>query len=784
MPNLHTFVVHGPDSAYARDYQPPAELDTLLGGPARWGNNYFDLLVWDGDQPTGYPGDGSTIKYYWHRYYIQTSTGEGFDFSCVNENYNQSDPEYMQSPYSKFTLPPRNYPAPASGGWLTWMYLTVEWSPVMEEWELSSYSTEWVSTTNTGLWLPQYHDQDGHVLIGYSTENVYINGGALQEPDNLYAYKLSDSIGIEFGVSANKASQKHEPEDGDIALYWQTDHYRCGLRFTTAEVWGVDPDTHLPVRIRPTVDYDFTQEQFYNMLASNANSTSYQRIDQAYEFAHMIFGEPDYHLFAKYNNDSTYMKAIQGYDDPVPLTELMMAGLEWDDLDPYISINQFTLEQLKQFMIDNDMDIQGLNDNAMFVEYYLDFYNSNNELKKTIQLDFSNLANTGTDLTGGDGGDLSWTNDYDNIKDDTRLDTDRVNRTPGSDPTLGVAGSFCTTWFLNKSELDDLAAIFNIYDEQVWHMIETKTGLTADKAIDCIIDLRLYPFDVNQMNSGRTAVGDISIGAFDTQITSRYLDGNAVLRKRLCEKRIDPYFNNYLDYEPYTKFQLYVPYIGFIDLAPSLILKTKLAVEIAVDITTGSCCLMIFANEKLISYYQGMIGASINFTSQTSAINSQTQSSLVGALTKGAGMVAAIASGGSLAPVAAVTGGLGILKDVADYASTPGDTTNNSSSGCASPTCNGCLPQDIYLYRYIPKEAIPENQKEIYGKTMGWATARMGTIGEFQASDGIVHGQPININEISYYAIANGLPTPTDEELKLILKTMNEGFYGVDITIH
>jgi hypothetical protein len=50
-------------------------------------------------------------------------------------------------------------------------------------------------------------------------------------------------------------------------------------------------------------------------------------------------------------------------------------------------------------------------------------------------------------------------------------------------------------------------------------------------------------------------------------------------------------------------------------LAPSLVLKTKLAVEIAVDITTGSCCLMIFANEKLISYHQGMIGASINFTS-------------------------------------------------------------------------------------------------------------------------------------------------------------------------
>jgi hypothetical protein len=147
-------------------------------------------------------------------------------------------------------------------------------------------------------------------------------------------------------------------------------------------------------------------------------------------------------------------------------------------------------------------------------------------------------------------------------------------------------------------------------------------------------------------------------------------------------------------------------------------------------------------------------------------------------------MVAAIASGGALAPAAAVTGGLGMLKDVADYAITPGETTNNSSSGCSSPTCNGCLPQDIYLYRYIPKEAIPEKQREIYGKTMGWATARMGTIGEFRASDGIVHGQPINVNEISYYAAVSGLPTPTDEELKLILKTMNDGFYGVDIDVH
>jgi hypothetical protein len=116
-------------------------------------------------------------------------------------------------------------------------------------------------------------------------------------------------------------------------------------------------------------------------------------------------------------------------------------------------------------MIDNDMDVEGLTDNAMFVKYYLDFYKSDGTLRESVELDFTNLANTGTDLTGGDGGDLSWTNDYDNIVNDRRLDPDEVNRTPGSDPTLGVAGSFCTTWFLNKRELDDLASIFNIYNE-------------------------------------------------------------------------------------------------------------------------------------------------------------------------------------------------------------------------------------------------------------------------------------------------------------------------------
>ena len=771
MPNLTTFVVDGPDSYFAREFPPPPELDTLLGGPARWGNNYFDLLVFDGDWPTGYPGNGSTIKYYWHRYYIQTSTGEGFDFSCKNENYNQSDPEYLESPYTRITIPPRNYPAPSTGGWLTWMYLTAEWSPVMEEWELSSYSTEWVSTTYTGVWLPQYHNQNGHILIAYSTEDVYINGEKLQTGDEFYAEKdTTDGVfGFKFGVYPNESSEQHEPDENSIVPYFYTGKYTLGLDFTTAAVYDPD-DGHL---VRDTHAYSITPSQMIEILGS----AGYQAVEQRTAFAMYAVGEAQYRTYVAYLPGLGYTQGIRGLQEN-PLPQFLIENADWAMMEEFRSTNLLTIQQLKNYMIEEEMDVEGLTDNAMFVSYDLNFYNEEGNIAQTITIDYSDLHDNGLDLEGNDGGDTQWENSAGEA-DNPENQLDKIGSTPMGDPKLSGAGAFTNYWFMNKLELGELNDILNIYDEVTWDDIKEGVQLMGEKPFDCIIDLKMYPFDVAQLNTGKTATGRVGIGGYVSDLTSVYLTGTPVGIKRLGQKFIKPEFDNYLDYEPYTEFLLYVPYVGFMELEPTMITNTLLSVDFLVDISTGSCCVVVKADDKVVTYKQGNIGVTVPLT-QTGAVLNQYKDS-------GAGIIAdmSMLAGGIITgnPVTSLAGGLGLAKDMTEAVFPPKKISNYVHGSNNNPSCNTYMPQSVYLYRIVCEPALKKEDWDAYGRTSGWAVAKKATVSEYSANSGIVHAKIVDPRALTSSAYSSNCPMITEDELKEIEEIFASGFYGKDTTV-
>lgn len=51
---------------------------------------------------------------------------------------------------------------------------------------------------------------------------------------------------------------------------------------------------------------------------------------------------------------------------------------------------------------------------------------------------------------------------------------------------------------------------------------------------------------------------------------------------------IDEYFGNVMDYEPYTKISLFIPYVGFVTLNTNDIMNSSINLKIRVNITTGS----------------------------------------------------------------------------------------------------------------------------------------------------------------------------------------------------
>ena len=60
-------------------------------------------------------------------------------------------------------------------------------------------------------------------------------------------------------------------------------------------------------------------------------------------------------------------------------------------------------------------------------------------------------------------------------------------------------------------------------------------------------------------------------------------------------RNVEPHFNNYLDYTE-TKYQIYIPFVGFVDLNPSDILGGYVGLQYNVNMVTGDALAIVVAN--------------------------------------------------------------------------------------------------------------------------------------------------------------------------------------------
>lgn len=77
--------------------------------------------------------------------------------------------------------------------------------------------------------------------------------------------------------------------------------------------------------------------------------------------------------------------------------------------------------------------------------------------------------------------------------------------------------------------------------------------------------------------------------------------------------RIDEKYHSLLDYTPYTRLVLYLPFIGFVDLNTKEVMNQILHLQYVVDVLSGRCLAMVYADivspETLITQFGGTIAA-------------------------------------------------------------------------------------------------------------------------------------------------------------------------------
>lgn len=287
-------------------------------------------------------------------------------------------------------------------------------------------------------------------------------------------------------------------------------------------------------------------------------------------------------------------------------------------------------------------------------------------------------------------------------------------------PTLSaVDAGFITLFAPTAGEMKALASY-------MWSdpfSLETFKKIFANP-MDAILGLSIVPVAVPTGGSASVKVGNISTGVSMTKASTQYV-------KLSCGSlEVEEYWGAYLDYAPYTKCEVYLPYIGIHQLSIDDVMGKTVKVIYYIDILSGACTAEIYSNNTCLYSFVGQCSASIPITGNdwTNVIN--------GVMQIGASIGAMVASGGLSAPVSA--GGVASgLKSVASASSTvtaskPSVERSGSMSGAG-----GMLGQQTpYLIITWPKECIPAEQNKQIGYP-SFVTVNLGDIVGFNSIESV-----------------------------------------------
>lgn len=128
-----------------------------------------------------------------------------------------------------------------------------------------------------------------------------------------------------------------------------------------------------------------------------------------------------------------------------------------------------------------------------------------------------------------------------------------------------------------------------------------KDEFLTQNPIDCIISLQRFPFQI----PGLGTKAPIRLGKSEgsAQGYTTYFIFNTIL---FSGKQIWPRFGNcFLDYEPYTSYEIYVPFCGTRKLRAEDLIGHTVNVRMQIDLVTGSCTAYIMADELVIETING-----------------------------------------------------------------------------------------------------------------------------------------------------------------------------------
>lgn len=325
---------------------------------------------------------------------------------------------------------------------------------------------------------------------------------------------------------------------------------------------------------------------------------------------------------------------------------------------------------------------------------------------------------------GGESGTGGGTGDFDDQSDPVTI--------PALPQVSAVNTGFITIFNPTISEMLSLSTYMwsnPLFDVSAWKKI------FADP-MQAILGLSIVPVAVPDGGRKVVTVGNIPTGIEMTTAASQYVVVDC------GSLNVNEFWGAYLDYDPFTKAEIYLPYIGTHALAVDDIMGKTVSVVYHIDILSGACCAYVKCGDSVLYSFTGQCASSIPITGDnwTNVIN--------GALSIAGSIGSMVATGGMSAPM-----------EIDNIASTAVNSMKPSIEKSGSMGGTGGLlgVQTPYLILTRPRQALPKDQNVFKGYP-AFITATMGDLSGYTEIE-TVHLEDIPATDAEIVEIENILKT-------------------------
>ena len=358
--------------------------------------------------------------------------------------------------------------------------------------------------------------------------------------------------------------------------------------------------THFKLWIKglnaPTYKLNWHNEELENNGFDFSNSTIYIRAGKQYSdgIHHHPFKEVDY---------SEGSIKFTWYDiDDVAETNLLYP---WINLEVFASYIDDNGEENKSKVCTVDLRKKAPN----FTSMYQNVVNGSDGSNITI-------VNYEDDPSG-----------FDDDDDDYHDPSDNEDDTPDDSTDISVSGEVCKTYKIEQIELKKLSQF-------LWSSgFLDNILLVNNSPIENIISLKALIGTVATTGTSQSLVlGNVTTTASATPCNESIVInvGSVTLPRK---------YNNFLDFEPYTKVQIYLPFYGCAMLDSSLVIGRTISIKYIIDVITATAKIKIIHDNKTLYEFKTTCGSDLPITSSNRA------SVEMGYLSSGVGMGVSIASG-------------------------------------------------------------------------------------------------------------------------------------------